>query len=738
MIPSNSSNMTNGCDSISSNCVIWQGPDISCIDLCNGDTISEVTYKLATEVCDLITSGVTANPNLDGLDLTCLNIPGTTPTTLVPVLQEMVNSICADSGSNLPPENYVQDNLPIMTLPLCLQYNDAGGNLVTQLRLDLFATLIANKVCDILTTISSIQSTLTSYGDRIAILEACVLPCSGVVVEKQIVPTCILPSVLTDVSVLVLAIEARFCALENAVGLPAAINSAISQTVIVSSYTTLTNNAVTYGSITGWNAGASTLAESFQNAWVVIDDMYTAIQNIQLNCCPSGCDAVTFGFIANGVTNPSGEIDTINFDFTSSSIPAAFNDCAGSTVVTITDASSTSITSTVNVSSLQSNPSGINVSTAALNTSQDLSISVAFCVTNGSDTCSDVAAGTVPGIVPCPAIINVTGVTTEDATVEFANLIGVTATYVIDILDGSGVIVDTYTQNNPGVTVTNTFTGLTPGTTYTARVTVEKGGATKVCTNTTSFTTNFAFIACDQGMDVAILFDYCDANLMQPIVADFKTNASSIATQIATLSGVNDYRIGLGITDQGAGITPSYNASVEYTALPVGQKSAAPFPGAPSLYAYLTTVEVFQTNNGATFDTQLNKLDTVDWPLGTGAAGTQPTGALLSVAISGSLSIGTLRPSASKVAVVITDELPSSGNGVFDATSVAELAALQQQCLIDGIKVIVLGNGAARTYTDAGGTTTTPWADFAVATGGTFDITSNAASLNNALTTICT
>ena len=312
--------------------------------------------------------------------LTCLNIPGTTPTTLVPVLQEMVNSICADSGSNLPPENYVQDNLPIMTLPLCLQYNDAGGNLVTQLRLDLFATLIANKVCDILTTISSIQSTLTSYGDRIAILEACVLPCSGVVVEKQIVPTCILPSVLTDVSVLVLAIEARFCALENAVGLPAAINSAISQTVIVSSYTTLTNNAVTYGSITGWNAGASTLAESFQNAWVVIDDMYTAIQNIQLNCCPSGCDAVTFGFIANGVTNPSGEIDTINFDFTSSSIPAAFNDCAGSTVVTITDASSTSITSTVNVSSLQSNPSGINVSTAALNTSQDLSISVAFNV----------------------------------------------------------------------------------------------------------------------------------------------------------------------------------------------------------------------------------------------------------------------------------------------------------------------------------------------------------------------
>ena len=735
MIPTNSSGTTNGCDSISSNCVIWQGPDISCIDLCNGDTISEVTYKLATKVCDLITSGVTANPNLDGLDLTCLNIPGTTPTTLVPVLQEMVNSICADSGSNLPPEDYVQDNLPIMTLPLCLQYNDAGGNPVTQLRLDLFATLIANEVCDILTTISSMQSTLTSYGDRIAILEACVLPCSGVIVEKQIVPTCILPSVLTDVSVLVLAIEARFCALENAVGLPSAINSAISQSVITASYTTLTNNSVTYGSITGWNAGASTLSQSFQNAWVVIDDMYTAIQNIQLNCCPSGCDAVTFGFIANGVTNSSGEIDNINFDFTSSSIPAVFNDCAGSTVVTITDASSASITSTVNVSSLQSNPSGINVSTGALNTSQDLSISVAFCVTNGSDTCSDVAVGTVTGIVPCPAIINVTGVTTEDATVDFTNLIGITATYVIDILDSSGVIVDTYTQNNPGVTVTHIFTGLTPGTTYTARVTVTKGGKTVVCTNTTSFTTDFAFIACDQGMDVAILMDYNDANLMQPTFADYKTNAPAISANIATLSGVNDYRIALGVADQDSSATPSYNSSVEYTALPAAQKVVAPFAAAPSIYGYVTAVEMFQTNNAATFDTQLNKLDTVDWPLGTGVSGTQPTGTLAVSAVSGFFN--SFRPTASKVIVIVTSELPSGNTAVFDSTAVAELASLQQQCLVDGVKAIVLGDGAAVTYTDGGGVTTTPWADFAVATGGTFNTDTSHTALNDALVTIC-
>ena len=81
MIPTSSSISTNGCDNISSNCVVWQGPDITCINLCSGDTVTEVVYKLATEVCTLITSGVTANPDLTGLDLTCLNIAGLTPTT---------------------------------------------------------------------------------------------------------------------------------------------------------------------------------------------------------------------------------------------------------------------------------------------------------------------------------------------------------------------------------------------------------------------------------------------------------------------------------------------------------------------------------------------------------------------------------------------------------------------------------------------------------------------------------
>ena len=49
MIPTNS-NSPNNCDPISSNCVIWQGPDLTCVDVCQGDTISNVVAALCTQL----------------------------------------------------------------------------------------------------------------------------------------------------------------------------------------------------------------------------------------------------------------------------------------------------------------------------------------------------------------------------------------------------------------------------------------------------------------------------------------------------------------------------------------------------------------------------------------------------------------------------------------------------------------------------------------------------------------
>jgi len=57
------------CSPISSNCVIWQGPDIPCIKLCAGDTISDVIFKLATELCTVLDT-----LNVTNYDLSCFNL----------------------------------------------------------------------------------------------------------------------------------------------------------------------------------------------------------------------------------------------------------------------------------------------------------------------------------------------------------------------------------------------------------------------------------------------------------------------------------------------------------------------------------------------------------------------------------------------------------------------------------------------------------------------------------------
>jgi hypothetical protein len=734
MIPTSSSISTNGCDNISSNCVVWQGPDIACINLCSGDTVTEVVYKLATEVCTLITSGVTANPNLTGLDLTCLNIAGLTPTTLVPVLQSMVVQICANSNSVAP-----QTELPIMTLPACLQYNDASGNPVTELRLDLFATLIANQVCTNLSSINTLNSALTNITGRLVILEACVLPCSGAVVETQVIPTCVMPAVLTNVSVLLLALEARFCTLETAVGLPAAILLTIQQSFIVSATSQLTNPGSDYGSIGGWNSSPVNLAQSVQNAWVVIDDMYTAIASIQLNCCPSGCDAVIFGYSTSNNLDTNGEIASVTFNFQTSSIPASFNDCAGSTVITITDAAGLSVTSTVSVSSLQNNASGVTLAVNTLNTQQNLTVLVAFCVTDSTseNRCNENQSTVINGLLPCPANVNVTSLTSTSATVGFNNLLGLTATYTIDILNAlTGVLVDTTTISNPGATPSHVFTGLTPNTTYNIRITVVMNGATKICPNQTTFATTTAAAACNSGLDVVFLLDYTFS--MGTVVNGVKTGISDIIAEIITQSGTNDYRLGLALADESSSSTPTYVTSTDYLALPSAQRI---INTGSSDYQFITAVEMFQTNNQTSFETQLAKLNTgsptAGWPLGAGSGFPEPTDMALGLIVESNQLLGAFRTGVAKYVLIYTDDLPSGDDDAFTATDVTRLNSLAITCASNGIKVFILGQGVDKPYTPSGGTTTYPWRTLATATGGTYTVNYDTTSVISQITNAC-
>ena len=751
MISTSSSATTNGCDNISSNCVIWQGPDIACIDLCNGDTISEVTKKIGDKVCQIITDGVSANPNLTGLDLSCLNIQGTTPTTLVPVLQAMVTQICQNAtGGGLSTTNglqtqssarsIVQADLPIMTLPACMQYNDANGNPVTELRLDAFATLIANQVCTNLASINTINTTLTSYATRLNVLEACVLPCSSVVAEAQIIPTCVTSTIgqLTNVSVVVSALESAFCALRTAVGTPSAISSAIAQTVITGSYLTLTNSAVSYGSIVGYNVNPSNLAQSLQNAWVVIDDIYTAVAAIQTNCCPGACDSIVYNYKTSNSLAANGTINGILFDFTGSSIPATYSDSSGFSKITLTDYLGSSLSTTISIATLQNQAGGYLFSTGSLNTSGNISVDVSYSFTDGVNTCANDQSSVVNGIVPCVSPI-VSAITTTGATVAIPNTLGTTPTFVIDILDGA-VVVATTTFTNPGTTPTHTFTGLTPGTSYTVRLTITLGGITQVCnSNLSTFVTNSAAESCDNGMDVAFIMDYSGS-----MASDITTLQTGFAGLISTIQGQvsagNEYRVSITTADESNSVTtPNYNACVDYTNLPAAQRLN--YPGNSSHQLFITAWEMFQTNNAVTATAQLNKLnggvDGTCINIGSGGStGPECTDQAINRVLNNNFT-GAWRSGIAKFIIVGTDTLPGGNDGNFDANDWTFIQTMATQALTQGVKIFILGPGVDQTYTPPGGSAVYPWRYLATTTGGNYNNSFDTTTIQNEIISAC-
>ena len=57
----------NVCSMTSSNSIVWQGRDFPCIGLCNGDTISDVVYKLVTKLCEALETFDLSNYDLENI-----------------------------------------------------------------------------------------------------------------------------------------------------------------------------------------------------------------------------------------------------------------------------------------------------------------------------------------------------------------------------------------------------------------------------------------------------------------------------------------------------------------------------------------------------------------------------------------------------------------------------------------------------------------------------------------------
>ena len=470
-----------GCNPVSSNCVIWQGPDIPCITLCKGDSISDVTYKMATELCTLVDQLA-----ITGFDVSCFPPICPKPENIHDLIQFILDKLCE-----------LQNSIPTGTTgtaPLCpdncivtvcseFQKLDNLGNLITTMSLTDYVTAIGNKVCELYGTTKTISSTITTIQSRLDTLEDCVLPCdspSTAVIE--IPSSCLTAGTNIPIETFVQTLETAFCELQTATGTPSALSGSIAQECInLDTTPTLNNSAVSYAALPGWvSAGSySTVADSINNMWLTICDMRNAVQAIMTNCCNPSCEDVdiTMSF---SYTNP-------NLSVTFNGTAGAFTDCAaGGMFITITDAYGVSFMTQVPViANLAGAAQVIDLSGTGVNLYSNYTISLAVCATDGTLTCNQTVIDTFSNPALCPTVVYAADATYIDYS--FTNSIASPVTYIIECWNNPlSTLVASNTIVNPAAgAVIGSITGLSAATTYQLRARVIVGSTISDCTYTT-------------------------------------------------------------------------------------------------------------------------------------------------------------------------------------------------------------------------------------------------------------
>ncbi len=474
---------TAGCDPVSSNCVIWQGPDVPCLKLCKGDSVSDVVYKAATELCAL----------LDALDVTTFDLPepcfanqACTPADFHELIQIIINKICdledctgcGSSGSGSRTSG-TTTGCPdcVVEIASCFHYTNEFGDIVTTMQLSDYTRTIGNKVCDLVNEITNITYAISDLSERVAALEAAPAP---TLLLPQVTPTCVVtPAVPTEMSFVLSVLEQQFCQLVTTTGTPNAISAAIIKQCL-----NLTNDAAlgtgggTMGSIPGWIGASNTLASSFNNMWLTICDIRSAVRNIQLNCCPSGCSGISVTLQA---TLSGSDLRL----FLTGTIPPGFNECNPlGNLFTITDSLGNQITTRVDTISYLNDPLGLTLNLAGTPISivADMTITSDVCYTNGTDTCQFCLSYTLVNQSNCPTLFITPDMTGTGVSIVF-NPTYVPATYTVEIWDSLFTVV--ITTQSQYLTVyggtTFTFSGLAPSTTYNARLIINVGTKTTEC-----------------------------------------------------------------------------------------------------------------------------------------------------------------------------------------------------------------------------------------------------------------
>ena len=267
------------CSPISSNCVIWQGPTLDCIDLCTGDTISDVIAKLAEELCTILDQ-----TNVSNYDLTCLGVTACGPKDFQALIQLLIDKICENQGvtTDAPRTDATCPDCVVTVAECFVENNQSTMQLID------YVQMIANKICTIIGQIEELQTQINTLDDRVTILESatpptftlpkilvnCTLDDGVIVAENSYFIDEILNALVNDDVY-------GYCALLGSTGLPAELLSAVATQCIDGSDPTLARGTPFASEYLGsWISNPVTVADAINNLWIVVCDTYEYLDGI--------------------------------------------------------------------------------------------------------------------------------------------------------------------------------------------------------------------------------------------------------------------------------------------------------------------------------------------------------------------------------------------------------------------------------------------------------------------------
>ena len=308
------------CSPISSNCVVWQGPDIPCIELCTGDTVSDVVFQMATELCTILDTLKVSN-----YDLTCFNLQACGPTDFQALIQFLITKICELEG--VSPVVKDESDCPdcVVSVAECFVI----GTQTTMQLVD-YVQLIGQKICSLINDIDVINGQITELWSAVIELQN-ITP--GTAPRITAASTCDLGLTINagQQYPIQIILEAFFdtvwCDFYAVTGTVAELSNAIDRQCIDNVDETLSFPGQDYDTAYGlWVPAPSTIADTILNLWIAVCDIYSFLEANSASWTITVADTNTIDLelsVGNELTakiQDTGWVPLEGFDFYSSAM----------------------------------------------------------------------------------------------------------------------------------------------------------------------------------------------------------------------------------------------------------------------------------------------------------------------------------------------------------------------------------------------------------------------------------